>query len=75
MLVTRIFTFPTKTNFLFWVILSLVFANAFNLDKTENLSSGKLYQNDKIVHWSKLKAVADNETNVTEKRLKFVWGG
>ena len=44
-------------------------ANAFNLDQSKILSFGKELYNplpkDKILPWSKLKAFADNNSNIT----------
>ena len=47
-------------------------ANAFNSDRSRNLSFGvNTVPNDKIFDRSKLKAFADDKLNVAEK-LKFV---
>ena len=52
-------------------------AVSFNLDRSKNFSSGNGFicinslPDDKILDWSKLKAIADDKINVTQK-LKFV---
>ena len=70
------FSINPKKNFCFQVTFILSSANALSLDQSKNLPFGRglkdqlpLYQTTNF--WSKLKALADDKMNVTEK-MKFI---
>ena len=63
-----------KTNFNFSVTFISSSASAFNLDQSTNLSCGKELTplpNDKIVDMTKLKAFADEKSNVAEMAISL----
>ena len=71
-----VFSTLYNTYFSFQMHFKMSSAICFNLDQSKTLSSANrltLYQNEKILDWSKLKAFADNKIkfNATEK-LKFL---